>query len=105
MIFVESSGELSNCRRYFDSSEQNSFLSLEGDVFGPFDKAGKVGLGLDGVANSEVTGSLFEERVDLLLYFLCSLFALYAFSLSYAKITIYLPKIIILNIHLIAAFP
>jgi len=96
---------LSNCRRYFDSSEQNSFLSLEGDVFGPFDKAGKVGLGLDGVANSEVTGSLFEERVDLLLYFLCSLFALYAFSLSYAKITIYLPKIIILNIHLIAAFP
>jgi hypothetical protein len=105
LVFVEGSGELSDCGGYFDSGEENSFLALEGDVFGPFDEAGEVGLVLDGVADSVVTGSLFEERVHLLLYFLGSLFAFDAFTLDYAKITIYLPKIIILNIHLIPPLP
>jgi hypothetical protein len=56
---------------------------------------------LDGVADSEVAGSLLEEGVHLLLHLLCAFLALYAFSLSQLKITIVCGIIIILNIHLI----
>jgi hypothetical protein len=101
LVLIKCSGELSDCGWYFDSGKQNSFLSLEGDVFGPLDEASEVGLGLDGVANSVVAWSLLEEGVDLLLDLLSSLFSLYAFCLSDAKITIDFAKIIILNIHLI----
>ena len=45
-------------------------MSLEDDILGPLDEPGKVALGLYAVADSEVAGLLFEERVSLLLYLL-----------------------------------
>jgi len=42
-------------------------LSLEPDVFGPFDKSGQVSLRGDVTADAESLGSLLEQRVSLLL--------------------------------------
>lgn len=42
---------------------ENSLLSLNSNVLGPFDESGKISLGLDVTSNSEVTGVLLEEGV------------------------------------------
>jgi hypothetical protein len=81
LVLVEGAGELGDGGGHLDAGEEDAFLSLEGDVFGPLDEAGEVALGLDGVAHSEVAGTFLEEGVHSLLHLLCSLFSLNAFSL------------------------
>ena len=80
LISFESSGELSDGGWDFQSGEEDSFLSLEGDVFGPFDESGQVSGRLDVVTESEVSWSLFEKRVCFLLDFLDSSFSLGSFT-------------------------
>ena len=82
MVLIESSGELSNCWWNFDSVEEDSFLSLENDVFGPLHKSGEVASWQYAVSDSEVARSLFEERIALLFDFLASFLDFLAFSLS-----------------------
>ena len=56
---------------------------MEGNVFGPPDKSGKIPCWLNIVAESEVAGSFLEEWVSLLLGLLdCSL-AFSSFALNY----------------------
>lgn len=42
---------------------QDLLLALKTDILGPLDEAGKVTLGLDVLADTEVTGALLDERV------------------------------------------
>ena len=75
-------GELGDHGWDFYSGKENPFLPLEGDVFGPPDKSGEISCGLNMVADSEVSGSFFEEGVCLLFDLLdCSL-AFSAFALN-----------------------
>jgi hypothetical protein len=46
------------------SSEKNSLLSLEKDIFWPSDESGHVSFMLDGSSNSEVSGGGFEKWVS-----------------------------------------
>ena len=55
LVFVKASLELSDDWRNFNSGEKDSFLSLEGNVLGPSDESGKIPLGLDTIANTEVS--------------------------------------------------
>ena len=82
MVLIESSGELSNCWGNFDSVEEDSFLSLENDVFGPLHESSEVASWQYAVTDSEVARTLFEERVCLLFDFLGSFLDFLAFSLS-----------------------
>ena len=75
-------GKLSNGWGNFYSGEKNSLLSLEGDVLGPPDKSGEVSFGLNIVADSEISGSFFEEGISLLFDFLDSSFGFCSFTLS-----------------------
>ena len=82
LIFFQGSGELSYGCWDFQSCQENSFLSLESNVFGPFDESGQVSGRLNVVTESEVSWSLFEERVCFLLYlFSSSFFGFASFSL------------------------
>jgi len=65
LVSVDSGAELVQCGRNLESLEEDSLLSLEDDVFGPSDESGQISSGLDITTNSEVSGSLFEERVSL----------------------------------------
>ena len=56
-------------------------MSLEGDILGPLDKSGKISCGLDAISYSEVSGSLFKERIGFLLYLFGSLFSFNALGL------------------------
>ena len=56
LIFIEGSLELSNDWGNLDSSEQNSLLSLEGNVLRPSDKSGQISLRLDTIADSVIPG-------------------------------------------------
>ena len=56
-------------------------MSLEGDVLGPLDESCEVSAGLDVITKSEVSRSLFEERVDFLFDFLDSSFSFDSFTL------------------------
>jgi hypothetical protein len=80
LIFLEGSGELSDGRWDFQSGKKDSFLSLEGDVFGPFDESGQISGWLDVVTESEVSWPLFEKRVCFLLDFLDGSFSLCSFT-------------------------
>jgi len=85
--FVNSVGELGNAWGDLESLHEDSLLSLDSDVLGPFDESGEIFLGLDVASNSEVSGALLEEGVllgsgttglddSLLSLFLLDLFAL-----------------------------
>ena len=80
LIFFQGSGELSNGGWDFESGEKDSFLSLEGDVFWPFDESGQVSGRLDVVTESEVSGSFFEKRVCFLFDSLDRSFSLCSFT-------------------------
>lgn len=79
---------MGNSRRHFYPAKEDSFLPLEGDVFGPLHEPGEVAFGLNAIANAEVAGTLFEERICLLLDFLASLFSFHSFSLHINILTI-----------------
>ena len=55
--------ELGERRRNLQTQLKDLLLALKTDVLGPLDHAGDIALGLDVLANTEVTGALLEERV------------------------------------------
>ena len=69
MVFVETSLELSDDWRNFNSGEKDSFLSLEGNISWPFDESGEISSWLDIVTDSEISGFFFEKGISLLFYF------------------------------------
>ena len=62
MIFLNSLGELVDGGGHLESLHEDSLLSLDSDVLGPFDETGEVSLWLNVTSESEVLGSLLEER-------------------------------------------
>jgi len=86
LVLIEGSAELGNARGNLDSVEEDSFLSLEDDVFGPLDEPSEVASGQNAVADSEVARAFLEERVSLLLDLLATFFDFLSFSHSWLKI-------------------
>lgn len=62
-VAVQGVLELSNSWGNLQAQVQDLLLALEADVFGPLDEAGQVALGLDVLADTEVAGTLLDERV------------------------------------------
>jgi hypothetical protein len=62
-VAVQGALELSDRRRNLQAHVQNLLLALEANIFGPLDEAGQVALGLDVLADTEVAGTLLDERV------------------------------------------
>ena len=62
-VTVQGVLELGNGRRNLETDAQDLLLTLELDVFGPFDEARQVALGLDVLADAKVTGASFDEGV------------------------------------------
>jgi hypothetical protein len=81
-VAVQGVLELSDRRRNLQAHVQNLLLALEADIFGPLDEAGQVALGLDVLADTEVAGTLLDERV---LWRVISTFMLSFFSRSQGK--------------------
>lgn len=62
-VLVQDSLELSKRRRDLETEVKDLLLSLETNVTGPLDETRKVSLGLDGLADTEVAGSLLNQGV------------------------------------------
>lgn len=62
-VLVENSLELGERGRNLQAHLKDLLLALEADVLGPLDHAGHVALGLDVLADTEVTGAALDERV------------------------------------------
>ena len=80
LVSFQGSWKLSNGGWDFKSGKENSFLSLESDVFWPLDKSSEISSWLNIVTKSEISWSFFEERIGSLLDFLNS-------SLSFSSFT------------------
>lgn len=61
-VLINGTGELVDGGRHLESLHQDSLLSLDSDVFGPFHETGQVSRWLDVSSKSEVAWLLFEER-------------------------------------------
>ena len=61
LVLVNSVGELVDGGGHLESLHEDSLLSLDSDVFWPFDETGEVSLWLNITSESEVSGSLLEE--------------------------------------------
>jgi len=59
-VLVESVGELSDSGRDLESLVKNDLLSLESDIFRPFDEAGQVSGRLDVLADAKIARSLLD---------------------------------------------
>ena len=64
LTLITSNGarELGNAWWDLQALHKDSLLTLNADVLGPSDEAGKVSLGLDVSSDSKVVGVLFEKR-------------------------------------------
>jgi hypothetical protein len=62
-VLVEDVLELRDGRGHLQAHGQDLLLALEADIFGPLHHAREVALGLDVLADTEVSRSLLEERV------------------------------------------
>lgn len=62
-VAVQRALELSDGRRNLEAEVQDLLLTLEADILGPLNEAAEVALGLDVLANTEVTGASLDERV------------------------------------------
>lgn len=62
-VAVQGVLELSDRRRNLQAHVQNLLLALQADILGPLDEAGQVALGLDVLADTEVAGTLLDQRV------------------------------------------
>lgn len=62
LITCNGARELGNAWWDLQALHKDSLLTLNADVLGPSDEAGKVALGLDVSSNSKVVGVLFEKR-------------------------------------------
>jgi len=65
---VQSLVELVDWRWDLQSGLEDSLLALQPNVLGPFDESGKIPLRLDGLSDSEVSGSFLKKRIDNPLY-------------------------------------
>ena len=74
--------ELGDDRWEFDSGEKDSLLSLEGHILGPSDESGEVSLGLDIIANSEISWLPLEQRIRFPLCFFDSSLSFSSFTLN-----------------------
>jgi len=63
LVLVKGRVELGNGRRDLKALHEDGLLSLDTDVAGPLDHAGKIALGLDVTTNAEVAGALLEKGV------------------------------------------
>ena len=64
-LLVKSHGELVDAWGDLESLVKSLLLSLETDIFGPFDESGEISLGLDISSNTEVLCLLLDQRVGL----------------------------------------
>lgn len=62
-VAVQSVLELGDRGGNLEAEVQDLLLALQTDVLGPLDKAAEVALGLDVLANTEVTGTLLDKGV------------------------------------------
>jgi hypothetical protein len=62
-VAVESVLELGNSRGHLETEVQDLLLALQANILWPLDEAGKVTLGLDVLADTEVAGTLLGEGV------------------------------------------
>lgn len=81
-ILLKGSRELSDSSWHFESSQEDSLLSLESNVFGPLHKPGQVSCRLDVISKSKVSWSLFEKRIGFFFNFLDSFFSFNPFTLK-----------------------
>jgi len=58
-------GELSNCRWDLETLMKDNLLALEANIFGPFDEACQICLRTNILADAEVLGGRFKERIFL----------------------------------------
>lgn len=66
-LFVEGLSELVDWRRNLKPLLEYSSLSLDTNVLRPFDESAEIAVRLDVLADTEVTRTLLEEGVGLLL--------------------------------------
>ena len=62
-VLVQNVLELGNCGGDLQPEVEDLLLALKTDILGPAHHAGKVALGLDVLADTEVAGTLLDERV------------------------------------------
>lgn len=62
-VAVQGVLELGQRRGDLQAHVQDLLLALKTDILGPLDEAGQVALGLDVLADTEVAGTLLDERV------------------------------------------
>ena len=62
LVLLKGSRELIDCWGHLQSLHKDALLSLDSDVLRPFDETGEVSFWLDVTSESEVLGSLLEER-------------------------------------------
>ena len=62
-VTVKGALELRDGWRNLEAHVQDLLLALKTDILGPLDETGEVTLGLDVLADTEVTGALLQERV------------------------------------------
>ena len=101
LTLITSNGarELGNAWWDLQALHKDSLLTLNADVLGPSDEAGKVSLGLDVSTNAEVLGSLLDQGVGGFLHGLSGIVSrncrglLYFFDLGH-------PGLMILKVRL-----
>lgn len=62
-VLVEHVLELGDRRRHLQAHVEDLLLALEADILGPLHHAGNIALGLDVLADTEVAGTLLDQRV------------------------------------------
>jgi len=67
VLLIQSLGELVDWRGNLDAGVENGPLSLDTNVFGPTHKSAQITSRLNILTDGKVLGSLFEERIVLLL--------------------------------------
>ena len=82
MILIKTSLELSDDWGNLDSSEKNSLLSLESNIFRPSDESGQISFRLNAIADSVIAGFALEEWVSFLVSLFHISFLFVSFSLS-----------------------
>jgi len=62
-VLIEDVGELVDCRGYLQTLVEDPLLALETNIFGPFNIAGEIALGLDILTNAKISWPLLDQRV------------------------------------------
>jgi hypothetical protein len=62
-VLVKGVRKLGNGGGNLETLTENDFLALQADIFGPLDEAGQVRFRADVLADTEVLGLRFEQRI------------------------------------------